>query len=59
MEKILIAMKENPKITIKELEAVMGLTRRGVEWNINKLKREGKIIRIGPDKGGYWEVKYE
>lgn len=46
----------NPKITIKELQKTLGLSRRGVEWNINKLKGENKIERVGPDKGGYWKV---
>ncbi len=38
------------------LMAITGLTRRGVEWNPDKLKKSGKIRRIGPDKGGHWEV---
>jgi len=39
-----------------ELTKRTGLTRRGVEWNIDKLKKEGKIKRIGGKKGGYWKV---
>jgi len=56
MEKILRIMKEKPKITIIELTKQTGLTRRGVEWNIDKLKKEGKIKRIGGKKGDYWKV---
>jgi len=41
-KKILRAMKENPKITIMELTKQTGLTRRGVEWNIDKLKKKAK-----------------
>jgi ATP-dependent DNA helicase RecG len=33
-----------------------GLSIRGVEYNLNKLKEEGLIKRIGPAKGGHWEV---
>ena len=33
-----------------------GLTKRGVEWNLSKLKAKGLIRREGGDKGGYWEV---
>ena len=54
--KIMELIKENPYITIKEMMKKTGLTRRGIEWNIAKLKREGKIKRVGPDRGGYWEV---
>jgi len=56
VEKILFLIKENPKITIKEMQKTTGLSRRGVEWNITKLKKQGKIRRVGPDKGGHWEV---
>ncbi len=50
MEKILEAIKDNPAIVYEELSKVTGFSRRGVEWNITKLKAEGKIKRIGPDK---------
>ncbi len=56
MEKILEAIKSNPKITQNELMEVTSLTRRGVEWNLAKLKKKGIIKRIGPAKGGYWKV---
>ena len=59
MEKILEAIKDNPAIPYEELSKVTGPSRRGVEWNITKLKAEGKIKRIGPDKGGHWEVTDE
>lgn len=56
VEKILSLIKDKPNITIKELQEITGLTSRGVEWNLAKLKQERKIKRIGPDKGGYWEI---
>ena len=55
-EKILEAIRENPKITQKQLAAVSGLSLRGVEWNMAKLKNEGKIKRLGSDKKGTWEI---
>jgi len=33
-----------------------GLTRRGIEWNLSKLKAKGLIERNGSPKGGYWKV---
>lgn len=57
VEKILELMKENPRITIKQLTGLAGLSRRGIEWNIDKLKKEGKLERRGSPKGGYWRVK--
>jgi len=56
VEKILVLIKTDPRITQKELMNKTRLTRRGVEWNLKKLKDEGRIKRIGPDKGGHWEV---
>ncbi len=56
VEKILTAIKNNPDITQKELIIITGLTRRGVEWNLANLKEKGIIKRIGPARGGHWEV---
>ena len=56
VEKILDAIKSNPKITQNELAEIAGLTRRGIEWNLAKLKEKGIIKRIGPAKGGYWKI---
>jgi predicted transcriptional regulator len=42
MEKILEAIKIDPGITYEELSKATGLSTRGVEWNITKLKAEGK-----------------
>ncbi len=56
VEKILALIKENPRITQKELSEKTGLTRRGIEWNLQQLKDKKIIRRIGPDKGGYWEI---
>ena len=42
---------------MEELAALLDITRKGVEWQIRKLKSEGVLVRIGPDKGGSWEVK--
>ena len=55
-EKILRFIKENPAITTSELAEKSGLTSKGIEWNIDKMKKDGLIKRIGPDKGGHWEV---
>lgn len=56
VEIILENIKENPQITAVELAEIVGLTPDGVRWNLNKLKSINKLRRVGPDKGGYWEV---
>ncbi len=55
-EKIIHLIKDNARITIKELAAQLNLTTRAIEKNIAKLKTGGIIERIGGDKGGRWKV---
>lgn len=56
VEKIINAINESPSITVRELTIKVGLTRRGVEKQIATLKSKGILRRIGPDKGGHWEI---
>jgi hypothetical protein len=46
----------SPRITASELAALLHITERAVKKNIAKLKAAGRLNRIGPDKGGHWEV---
>ena len=55
-QEILELITENPQITLSELADILKMTRRGIDKNIKKLKEQGFIRRVGPDKGGYWEV---
>jgi ATP-dependent DNA helicase RecG len=55
-EKTVELIADNPQITQTELSEKTGLTGRGIEWNLTKLKKQGLLERIGPDKGGYWKV---
>ena len=52
IENILI----DPKITYNELADITGKTRETIRVHIKKLKELNMIKRIGPDKGGYWEI---
>jgi ATP-dependent DNA helicase RecG len=53
---IIKSMKQNQYIVITELAAIVGISERKVKENIAKLKVKGLLRRIGPDKGGYWEI---
>ncbi|MCK5906354.1 MAG: cell filamentation protein Fic [Flavobacteriales bacterium] len=48
---------EDKNITIPVIAELLNKTPRTIEMAIAKLKERGKLERIGPDKGGYWEVK--
>ena len=55
-EKLLALILDDPKITINQLAEQIGLTRNGIEWQIAQLKKQGRLKRIGPDRGGHWKV---
>jgi predicted HTH transcriptional regulator len=49
-------LEHNQVITIAELAKTLALSTRSIERNLHKLQKEGRLRRIGPQKGGYWEV---
>ena len=54
--KILDAIRDRPSITIPELAGLIGITERSVQRNIQKLRQEALLRRLGGRKEGYWEV---
>jgi len=55
-EKILRLLKENPDLTQARLAARLKLSVKGIEKNIRQLKDAQLLRRIGPDRGGHWQV---
>lgn len=55
-QKILAAMQENPAVTIRELQEIVGLSESGVKKIIKQLRTEGVIKREGGAKGGRWRA---
>ncbi|MBR3492445.1 MAG: Fic family protein [Bacteroidales bacterium] len=55
-QKIISAMRDNPVVTIKDLQAITGLSESGVKKIIRQLRADGIIERVGAAKGGHWEV---
>ena len=53
---IIKLIKSNPKTTAKEMSNATGLSRRGVEYHLNKLKKQGKLVRVGSTKMGSWKI---
>jgi len=50
-------MREQPTISAKMIAKKIGMTSRGVQKNIDALKRAGLIERVGSAKLGHWIVK--
>ena len=55
-QKIVSFMSENPKITRHELALFLSISDDAVKQQIAKLVEKQIIRRVGPDKGGHWEV---
>ena len=55
-QKILEAVAENPHITIAQLSDRCGIGPRAVQKNINVLRDQGLLRRVGPARGGHWDV---
>ena len=46
----------HPALTYAALAAAVGITVKAIEKNVRQLKAAGRLRRVGPDKGGHWEV---
>ena len=55
-QKIVDFIKERPEITTAEMAERIGVSRWSIVNITNRLQEEGVIRRVGPDKGGHWEV---
>jgi len=55
-QKIINLIRENPYVTTQEMADSIGIIRRTIAKHIRSLQDKGIIKRIGPDKGGHWEV---
>ena len=49
-------MIQMPSITVKELSKLLSVTARTIYRQIDNLKKDNKIERVGSDKTGYWKV---
>ena len=53
---ILSIFSSNPKMTKRELAKSLGLTAQAVQRRLDKLIKDGRLLRKGSKKGGQWEV---
>lgn len=56
---IIRMVSENPKITAAQMAEKLGVTTRAIEKQLANLRKKGTIARIGPNKGGRWEITQE
>ena len=56
-ERLLTLLKAHPTLTQDGMLAGLGIKSRStVQKHLANLKRAGRLRRVGPDKGGHWEV---
>ena len=56
-QEILDYLKDHPEAGRQEIAIkIGGITEDGVKANLSSLQKRGLLKRLGPAKGGYWEV---
>ena len=55
-QKILKIISENKKVTRSQIAEKIGITKDGVQYNLNILKEKNYIERIGNANNGYWKI---
>jgi ATP-dependent DNA helicase RecG len=53
---ILRMLGEQPEMSVAELAERLGKVPSTIERAVRKLRESGRLARIGPDKGGHWQV---
>jgi len=43
-------------MTISKLAEILSVTTRAIEKQLAKLQEQGRLRRVGPARGGHWEV---
>lgn len=55
-DRILSLLRDNPRHTTKTLAEAIGVTPKGIEKQLSRLKAQGRIAREGSAKGGRWRL---
>ncbi len=54
---VLMLIKDNPKITRKQIADTLQKDLRTIGRSIASLQQMGKLKRIGSNKSGHWQIK--
>jgi len=55
-QEVLKIIEINNYVSIKEISDRMRINISAAQKHVDTLKTKNLIVRIGPDKGGYWKV---
>ena len=53
---VLDLIRKNPSMSRKDIADKLGINESAIQKHLDVLKAKGVIKRVGPDKGGHWEV---
>ena len=53
---VLELIRSDPTVSYREVAQRMGINDSAVQKHFNNLKKKGLIERIGPAKGGRWQI---
>lgn len=55
-QKIVDIIMKNPKVTQAEIAAQLDISLSAVKKSMKEIVKTGVLVRVGANKGGYWEV---
>ncbi|MGY8687218.1 MAG: ATP-binding protein [Verrucomicrobiales bacterium] len=56
-QRILEVLRDHPSAGRREIAEILGnISEDGVKYHLARLKEQGCIRRVGPDRGGHWEI---
>ncbi|PIP36692.1 MAG: hypothetical protein COS92_05095 [Desulfobacterales bacterium CG07_land_8_20_14_0_80_52_14] len=55
-KKILMLVARNPSVSKKAMAQSLGISTTAIDKNLAKLKAKGVLRRVGPAKGGHWDI---
>jgi len=56
LNKIIELIKSDTDVSASQIAEALNISSRTVQRDIDKLKKQKRIIRVGPEKGGHWEI---
>ena len=55
-DRLISLLKDHPRLTQDGMAKAIGISRQAIQKHLRNLKASGRLRRVGPDKGGHWEV---
>lgn len=55
-DEIVALLRGNSRLSRSDLCLALKMKPDAVQYHLNQLKKKGLIRRVGPDKGGYWDI---